>query len=111
MPKLLFPETHEHGPAEYHFSAEEIAEMATWDEIGDWLVDNVGVSNVTNELIDMYIHACAEYDDDARERIQHWLTQGVAEGYKELLFHIWKHDKSFFDDDIEAWAKEQESAQ
>lgn len=112
MPELRYPETHEHGPAEYFYYAEEIAEMAEPNDIADYIHNEVPATELIAIALEIYEIASDKEDSGTKHSITNAIAASIDEEGKRLLsLYLFNRHKDYLSDIIENWSVEQEANQ
>jgi hypothetical protein len=124
MPKLLYPESKEHGPAEYSYTAEEIASQATFDDIKHLILKNHDIDSCIEYLLDEYEQAVfdkavakhsevkSHNADDRAETCREGLGEAMYRNGTELHEHLAQYVHMVapdrFEEEAQEYAQEQE---
>lgn len=112
MPELKYPESHEHGPAEWFYYAEEIAEMADFYDIADYIYNEVPAIDLTNIALEVYEIASDKEDLATKEAVMNAIAESIDEEDKLLLAqYLFDKHKDYLSDIIETWSFEEEGKQ
>lgn len=121
MPKLLYPESKEHGPAEYSYTAEEIASQTTFDDIKHLILKNHDVDSCAEYLLDEYEQAVFDRTssdglngstgDDRAETCREGLGEAMYRNGTELHEHLAQYVHMVapdrFEEEAQEYAQEQ----